>query len=93
LKIRAIACGLPVIAASASGPAQILRDGETGLLVPVRDPDALSAAMLRLMDDSSLADRPRQPAAEYVLRHGVKTMVEETLAVYRSTLGGKRNRR
>ena len=86
--LEAMACGLPVIAASAPGPAEILRDGETGLLVPVRDPDALTAAMLRLMDDPSLADRLRQHAAEYVLRRGVETMVEETLVVYRNMLGG-----
>jgi glycosyltransferase involved in cell wall biosynthesis len=84
--LEAMACGLPVIAASASGPAEILRDGETGLLVPMRDPGALTAAMLRLIDDSSLADRLRQHAAAYVLRRGVETMVEETLAVYRNML-------
>jgi glycosyltransferase involved in cell wall biosynthesis len=84
--LEAMACGLPVIAASASGPAEILRDGEAGLLVPMRDPGALTAAMLRLMDDSSLADRLRQHAAAYVLRRGVETMVEETLAVYRNML-------
>jgi glycosyltransferase involved in cell wall biosynthesis len=87
--LEAMACGLPVIAASASGPAEILRDGDTGLLVPMGDPGALSAAMLGLMVDSSLADRLRQNAAEYVLRRGVDTMVEETLAVYRNMLNGK----
>jgi hypothetical protein len=49
--------------------------------------------MLRLMDDSSLADRLRQHAAEYVLHRGVETMDEETLAVYRNMLDGKRKSR
>jgi glycosyltransferase involved in cell wall biosynthesis len=88
--LEAMACGLPVIASAASGPAEILRDGETGMLVPVRDADALAAAMFRLLDDSQLADQLRVSATAYVQRRGVDTMVDETLTVYNTLLGEAR---
>jgi glycosyltransferase involved in cell wall biosynthesis len=91
--LEAMACGLPVIAASASGPAEIVSDGETGLLVPTRDPDSLAEAMLRLIEDPVLANDLRQHGSAYVQRHGVDTMVRETLAVYGNMLAGKKNPR
>ena len=42
---------LPVIAAASQGPRQLLRDGDTGLLVPVDDADALSRALAGLAAD------------------------------------------
>ncbi|MBN1827452.1 MAG: glycosyltransferase [Candidatus Eisenbacteria bacterium] len=52
--LEAMAHGKPVVACSAGGPARLVRDGETGLLVPPDDPEALAAAMLRLAGDRSL---------------------------------------
>src|SRR5262245_27211216 len=49
--IEAMALGLPVIAPREGGPLEIVVDGETGLLVPPRDPDALAAAMVALLED------------------------------------------
>lgn len=50
----------PVVAARAGAVTELVRDGETGLLVPYGDPDALAVAFGRLRDDaylrSSLAD-------------------------------------
>ena len=39
------------------GSREIARDGESGLLVPPRDPAALAAAILRLADDAALRAR------------------------------------
>lgn len=44
----------PVVAARAGAVPELVRDGETGLLVPFGDPDALGEALGRLMDDSGL---------------------------------------
>ncbi len=55
--IEAHAHGLPVIASPVGATAEIVRDGETGLLVPPGDVDALAAAMVRLLDDPDLRQR------------------------------------
>jgi glycosyltransferase involved in cell wall biosynthesis len=54
---EAAACGLPVVATRASSLPEVIADGETGLLVPVDDADALAAALERPLRDADLADR------------------------------------
>jgi glycosyltransferase involved in cell wall biosynthesis len=49
--LEAMATGRPVIAPREGGPVEIVVDGETGLLVPPRDTDALAAAMVALLRD------------------------------------------
>jgi glycosyltransferase involved in cell wall biosynthesis len=55
--LEASAAGLPVVAAGHGGVTEVVRDGETGLLVAPRDPTALAAALRRLADDAELARR------------------------------------
>jgi glycosyltransferase involved in cell wall biosynthesis len=55
--LEAMACGLPVVAADASGVADLLPGGEVdgGIVVPREDPAALAAALLRVLHDERLA--------------------------------------
>jgi glycosyltransferase involved in cell wall biosynthesis len=55
--IEAWAAGLPVIAATSEGPRALIADGDTGLLAPVEDAEALAAAMRRLAADGGLRAR------------------------------------
>lgn len=48
---EALACGVPAVATSIGGAAEILQDGATGLVVPPRDPGRLAEAILSLLDD------------------------------------------
>lgn len=52
--VEAMACGVPVVSTNRGGPAEIVRDGETGLLVPPHDPTALAEAVRRLLDSPAL---------------------------------------
>lgn len=51
--VEAMLAGRAVIASAAGGPLEIVEPGETGLLVPPSDADALAAAMLSLLDDDA----------------------------------------
>jgi hypothetical protein len=55
--IEAMALGKPVIAGSEGGPAEIITDGENGLLVPYGDVGSLAHAIPRYLDDDAFAAR------------------------------------
>jgi glycosyltransferase involved in cell wall biosynthesis len=52
-----MAAGLPTVASDAGDIAEVVRDGENGLLVEPEDPSALGATLLRLLDDAALRAR------------------------------------
>jgi glycosyltransferase involved in cell wall biosynthesis len=52
--IEAMAAGVPVVATDAPGIRDVVRGGETGLLVPISSPSALAGAIRRLLEDESL---------------------------------------
>jgi glycosyltransferase involved in cell wall biosynthesis len=51
---EAMAAGLPVVACRAAAVPEVVREGETGLLVPPRAPAELAAALGRMLDDESM---------------------------------------
>ena len=53
--LEAAAAGVPVVAAGHGGLPEMLRDGETGVLVPPGDPAALAVALRALADDPARA--------------------------------------
>jgi glycosyltransferase involved in cell wall biosynthesis len=61
--VEAMACGLPVIACNAHGPAEIVRDGESGWLIPPDDEQALAAALIEAATDPRERHRRGQQAA------------------------------
>lgn len=65
--LEAAACGRPLIATDAPGCREIVIDDQTGLLVPIENPAALSQAMLRLGDSSELRARYGQSARRLVV--------------------------
>lgn len=55
--LEAAAVGVPLITTAAGSATDLVRDGETGLLVPADDPAALAAAIRRLVDEAGLRSR------------------------------------
>jgi glycogen(starch) synthase len=55
--LEAMAAGVPAVAAAAGGVPEFARDGENALIVPPENPDALAAALVRLITDGELRAR------------------------------------
>ena len=49
--LDAMAAGKPIVATTAGGMPEVVKDGETGILVPPRDDRALADAIVRLLTD------------------------------------------
>jgi glycosyltransferase involved in cell wall biosynthesis len=66
--IEAMSCGKPVVATDHGGPAEIVDEGVTGVLVPPSNVDALAFAVTRLLKNASLREalgrRARKKAVE-----------------------------
>jgi glycosyltransferase involved in cell wall biosynthesis len=85
--LEAMAAGLPVVASSVGGVPEAVADGETGLLVPPRDPVRLAAALERLLDDPTLRRRLGANGRERVREHfGLEAFQRAHLDVYRREL-------
>lgn len=87
--VEAQAMGLPVIAANHGGLAETIVDGETGLLTPPGDADALAAALERVIDmgaEARVAMGARGSARVRSL-YTKSALQEATLAVYDRLLG------
>jgi glycosyltransferase involved in cell wall biosynthesis len=80
--VEALAVGTPVLATSAGGVAEVVRDGENGLLVPIGDAEALAGAVRRFFGDEALRARLRAAAAPSVAEYAPERVfgrLEETL--------------
>ena len=85
---EAMAHARPVVATAVGGHLDLVRDGETGLLVPARDPRALRAALERLLGDRRLRGRIGAAAREHAIRHcSFERVTAELLDVYRAAAG------
>ncbi len=83
--VEAQASGLPVIGTDVGGVSEMFRDGETGILVPPKDSQALTAALERLIDDGALRRRMGEAGRKMVWDEGVFSparLAETTEAVY-----------
>jgi D-inositol-3-phosphate glycosyltransferase len=69
--LEAMACGTPVIGANVGGIKFSVADGETGFLVPPKDPEALAEKLYRLLSDESLAAQFSRNATARVQEHFV----------------------
>jgi glycosyltransferase involved in cell wall biosynthesis len=86
--IEAMACGRPVIVATAGGATELFTDGVDAIGVPPGDPDRLADAILRLVDDSDLRDRLAAVAHVSAGRFSRDGLGQRLLEHYRGLLNG-----
>jgi glycosyltransferase involved in cell wall biosynthesis len=81
--IEAMAMGVPVVATKVRGIEEVVDDGDTGLLVPYDNPQALASNILRLFDDRDLRTRLKAAARSKVERNYTRErMVRDFEALY-----------
>ena len=86
--LEAAACGRPLVATDVPGCRQVVRDGETGLLVPARSVVPLADALQRLAGDPGLRRRLGANARRLVEAEFAEApVVAATLGLYRRLLG------
>jgi glycosyltransferase involved in cell wall biosynthesis len=87
--LEALSLERPVVATAVGGVPSIIRDGETGLLVPPRDPAALAGGIARLLDHPGYAAELGRKGADLIRsQYSLEAMVRATEAVYEQVLRG-----
>ena len=89
--LEAGAAGLPIVATAVGGNGEVVRDGESGFLVPPRDSEALGAGMLRLMalpseERRSMGERGREHIRA---NYGLQRVAERWERVYWDAMARK----
>jgi glycosyltransferase involved in cell wall biosynthesis len=88
--LEAMRLGKPVVATAAPGTIEVVNPGETGLLVPLRNPPALARAIRTLVDDRALASRLGLGGrARVEAEFRVAGMIAQFAALYESLAAAK----
>lgn len=85
--LEAMRAGLPVVATSVNGIPEEIEDGNTGLLVPPRDVEALVSALSKLIQSPEIRQQMGENGREKFLQEfTVERMINETRAIYEEIL-------
>ena len=86
--LEASAVGVPVIGSEVGGLVEAISRDRTGIIVPARDPEALSDAVLKLAEARTLREGMAREGQMYMSEEFRReAMVEKTVRVYRKLLG------
>lgn len=85
--LEAMRAGKPVVACRVGGVPELVEDGVTGLLLPPDDPDALSRALDRLVQDKEMREEMGAAGRQrFEAQFTAAKMVERTLAAYEAMI-------
>jgi glycosyltransferase involved in cell wall biosynthesis len=88
--LEAMAANVPVVSTSVGGVPEMVEDNESALLVPPRDPQAMAAAINRMLEDDQLAQRLATNAARLAAdRYSPESYARSLVELYGSTATGR----
>jgi glycosyltransferase involved in cell wall biosynthesis len=89
--LEAMLTGLPCVATSVGGTAEVVLEGVTGFLVPAEDPEPLADRLVTLLRNPALRRRMGDAARDRArVEFGVDRMTSQVVAAYSDALRGKR---
>jgi len=85
--IEALAMETPVVSTRCGGPEEVIKDGKTGLLVPLHDPESMAKAIIQLLQNPQFARNVSQAGRKDVISRfnveryieGIQQVIEESL--------------
>ncbi|MEM9954163.1 MAG: glycosyltransferase [Chloroflexota bacterium] len=89
VSLEAMATGTPVIASNVGGLSYLVKDEQTGYLVPVRQADVIAERITRLVTDNTLARSMGDNAAELAKQYAWSNIADRLCAVFNDILGQK----
>lgn len=86
--LEGMAAAKPVVGTNCGGTPELIEDGINGIIVPVKDAEALANAIVRLLTNKELAERLAACGKQTVIqKFSIDRMVDQTLEIYRKMLG------
>jgi glycosyltransferase involved in cell wall biosynthesis len=91
--LEAMLAGRPVVASRVGGNSELVLEGETGILVPSKDPDALTEAVHRLLDNRAMREAFGHRATHRVQQQfSARLMTDGYKRLYNDLLGHNEGR-
>jgi len=81
--VEAMAAGLPVIASNIDGPAEIITEGEDGLLFESGSDEQLAAKIATLIRSATITEKLRINGRATAIKYDISAMRDEYIAIYR----------
>jgi len=80
--LESMASGVPFISTDAGGVGEIIKDGESGFVVPIESPQALAEAMIKLLHDEKLQKRFSETSKRIVKSYTIESNVTKLTDLY-----------
>jgi glycosyltransferase involved in cell wall biosynthesis len=85
--VEAMALGCPVVATDCpTGPRELIGNNENGILVPIRDPNAMAKGMMRILEDEELRNRIIENGKRKAEEFRISTSVQKREELFRKLL-------
>lgn len=84
--IEAMASGLPVVAADAGGPSELVRNKKTGYLIKPGKPKKFSNAIIEILSDETLKQEMGREAQSYIQSRSIESLHHQLWEIYQETI-------
>lgn len=87
--VEAMAAGVPVVGSNSGGTAELITDGESGLLIPPEDPARLAQAVIKVLSDDKMAAKFKAGGLKAAQNFTGEQMAQNYMKLYRQILAEK----